>query len=278
MTGFYSKDFILESAFGQYYFSSIAVYVIAVIGAIFTTLYSVKILYLTFLTNPNGPKIYYNNAHEGDFFLTFPLVVLALFSVFFGYLTKDIFLGLGTGLFLDNSIFIHPNHEILIETEFGVPVMFKLVPFGFTISFSGLAIILSEFLPESIISFKLSRLGYNIFGFFNQRFLIEYFYNKYITNSVLNLGGLISKFLDKGSIELIGPYGFEVGLISLSKSLTVLSTGLVTTYALYILIGFIIFVLVNFSMLYGLQDDCSSLSILLLMCAFFILNEDKSNN
>jgi len=59
MTGFYSKDFILESAYGQYHFSSINVYVIAVIGAIFTTLYSVKVLYLTFLTNPNGPVNYY---------------------------------------------------------------------------------------------------------------------------------------------------------------------------------------------------------------------------
>jgi len=37
------KDFILESAYGQYHFSSIDVYVIAVIGAIFTTLYSVKL-------------------------------------------------------------------------------------------------------------------------------------------------------------------------------------------------------------------------------------------
>jgi NADH-ubiquinone oxidoreductase chain 5 len=59
MTGFYSKDFILESAYGQYYFSSTAVYVIAVVGAIFTTLYSVKVLYLTFLTSPNGPRIFY---------------------------------------------------------------------------------------------------------------------------------------------------------------------------------------------------------------------------
>jgi NADH-ubiquinone oxidoreductase chain 5 len=59
MTGFYSKDFILESAYGQYYFSSTAVYIIAVVGAIFTTLYSVKVLYLTFLTSPNGPKIFY---------------------------------------------------------------------------------------------------------------------------------------------------------------------------------------------------------------------------
>ena len=40
MTGFYSKDFILESAYGQFYFSGTVVYFIATIGAMFTTLYS----------------------------------------------------------------------------------------------------------------------------------------------------------------------------------------------------------------------------------------------
>jgi NADH-ubiquinone oxidoreductase chain 5 len=120
MTGFYSKDFILESAYGQYSFSSITVYIIAVIGAIFTTLYSVKVLYLTFLTNPNGPLINYKHAHESDIFMSLPLVILAIFSIFFGFITKDIFIGLGSGFFLDNSIFIHPNSEIMINTEFGV--------------------------------------------------------------------------------------------------------------------------------------------------------------
>jgi NADH-ubiquinone oxidoreductase chain 5 len=61
MTGFYSKDFILESAYGQFYFSGTVVYFIATIGAMFTTLYSVKVLYLTFLTNPNGPIVNYRN-------------------------------------------------------------------------------------------------------------------------------------------------------------------------------------------------------------------------
>ncbi len=88
MTGFYSKDFILESAYGQYCFSSIAVYVIAVIGASFTTLYSVKVLYLTFLTNPNGPIMHYKHAHESDIFISLPLVILAVFSIFFGLLLK----------------------------------------------------------------------------------------------------------------------------------------------------------------------------------------------
>src|SRR5579871_5211578 len=44
MTGFYSKDFILESAYGQFYFSSTIVYCIATIAAFFTSLYSIKVL------------------------------------------------------------------------------------------------------------------------------------------------------------------------------------------------------------------------------------------
>lgn len=243
MTGFYSKDFILESAFGQYCFSSIAVYVIATIGAIFTTLYSVKVLYLTFLTAPLGPKHHYANAHEGDIFLSLPLVILALFSIFFGYITKDIFIGLGSSFFIDNSIFIHPSHEIMIDTEFAVPTIFKLLPLICTVTFSVLALIISEFLPASLIGFKFSRLGYNIFGFFNQRFLVEMFYNKYITNLVLYLGGQTTKVLDKGSIELIGPYGLETGLVKLSKNISSLSTSIVTTYALYILVGIITYLL-----------------------------------
>jgi NADH-ubiquinone oxidoreductase chain 5 len=59
MTGFYSKDFILESAYGQFSYSGVSVYIIATIGAVFTTLYSVKVLYLTFLANPNGSRAYY---------------------------------------------------------------------------------------------------------------------------------------------------------------------------------------------------------------------------
>jgi len=269
MTGFYSKDFILESAFGQYYFSSIAVYVIAVIGAIFTTLYSVKVLYLTFLTNPNGSKAYYKHAHEGDLFLSLPLVILAIFSIFFGYITKDIFIGLGSSFFIDNSIFIHPVHEIMLDTEFAVPVLFKLLPLIYTITFSILALIFSEFLPESLINFKFSRFGYNIFGFFNQRFLVEMLYNKYITNFILNLGGQTTKVLDKGSIELIGPFGLEIGLVKLSKNISYLSTGIVTTYALYILMSFVLYLLITYFTLFNFD------LILIIILAIFSLGVVK---
>jgi len=243
MTGFYSKDFILESAYGQFYFSSTVVYFIATIGAMFTTLYSVKVLYLTFLANPNGPIVNYKNAHEGDIFMSLPLIILAVFSIFFGYVAKDIFIGLGTSFFADNSLFIHPNHEIMLDTEFAVPTLFKLLPLIFTISLSIIFIITSEFLPKLLVHFKLSRLGYHIYSFFNQRFLVEMFYNRYITDLILKLGGQTTKVLDKGSIELIGPFGLEKALVSLSRNIASLDTGIITSYALYILVGLIFYIL-----------------------------------
>src|SRR5208282_884004 len=191
----------------------------------FTTLYSVKVLYLTFLTNPNGPLINYKNAHEGDIFMSLPLIILAIFSIFFGYITKDIFIGLGSGFFADNSLFIHPTHEIMLNTEFAVPTLFKLLPLFFTVSLSVLAIVLSEFLPKVLLSFKFSRLGYTIFGFFNQRSLIEMLYNKYITYIVLKLGRQNTKDIDKGSVELLGPFGLEKGLITLSINIASLEKG-----------------------------------------------------
>src|SRR5436305_4081472 len=166
MTGFYSKDFILESAYGQFYFSSTVVYFIATIGAMFTTLYSVKVLYLTFLTNPNGPLTNYKQAHEGNIFMSLPLIILAVFSIFFGYITKDIFIGLGSGFFADNGLFIHRLHEITLDTEFAVPTVFKLLHLFFTMILRIIPIIFTDFYPKLLIKFKLFTIVYNIFSFF----------------------------------------------------------------------------------------------------------------
>jgi len=272
MTGFYSKDFILESAYGQFYFSSIAVYFIAVIGAMFTTLYSVKVLYLTFITNPNGPLIHYKKAHEGDIFMSLPLIILAIFSIFFGYISKDIFIGLGTGFFIDNGLFIHPSHEIMLETEFAVPVLFKILPLLFTLLLTIVSIFYSEIFPRLLLSFKFSKLGYNIFGFFNQRFLIELFYNTYITDFILKLGGQTTKFLDKGSIEYIGPYGLELALLNVSKNISQLDSGVITSYALYILSGLIIYIL-----LFSIALPDKVMILLIFFGLFYILNSNLDN-
>ena len=269
MTGFYSKDFIIESAFGKYYISSIIVYYIAVIGAMFTTLYSVKVLYLTFLSNPNGPIVNYkqtNAAHEGDIYMSLPLIILAIFSIFFGYITRDIFIGLGSDFFSDNSLFIHPKHEIMLDTEFAVPTLYKLLPLFFTISLSILSILFTEFYPKSLMKFKLSSFGYNIFSFLNQRFLVEMYHNKYVSGVVLDMGAQATKIMDKGSVEKFGPFGLEKSVTNISSSINNLSTGVVTSYALYILVGLIFYI----SILYLTKDYDDSLLFIIII--FAIIN------
>ena len=271
MTGFYSKDIILESAYAQYSLSSIVVYFIATLAAMFTSLYSAKVLYLTFITNPNGSIADYNNAHEGDLFMNIPLFILAVFSIFFGYLTKDIFIGLGSSYFSDNSLFIHPSHEIMLNAEFAVPKSFKLLPLILTIFASVVYLILAEITPKSVLNFKFTRFAYNVFGFFNQRFFFEFFYNKYIVNVVFNLGGQSTKVLDRGSIELLGPYGLEKSLIKLSENFDSFNTGLVPEYGLYILIGLIFFLLLP-AYLFLLVDNIFILIIFGLLCNIYTYN------
>jgi hypothetical protein len=99
------------------------------------------------------------------------------------------------------------------------------------------------------------------------------FYNKYITNLVLNLGGHTTKVIDKGSVELIGPWGLEKALVSLSKDLSRLSTSMVTSYALYILIGFVFYIWVTYTIVYAY----SSLLVLLLIAVFATFSMERDN-
>jgi NADH-ubiquinone oxidoreductase chain 5 len=145
LSGYYSKDLIIESLYSQHTFVGMSVYIISILGAVLTTLYSAKIIYMTFISKPNGIYNDYKKVHEGNIFMNIPLIILAIFSTFFGYITKDIYVGLGSGVFSDNSIFIHPLHEILIDTEFSLwplfPSLEKVEP--------EIGEILQDFLPGS---------------------------------------------------------------------------------------------------------------------------------
>ena len=101
--------------------------------------------------------------------------------------------------------------------------------------------------------------------------LMYFLYNKYIVEFVLKLGGQTTKNIDKGSVEYLGPYGLEKGLLALSNSIGNLSTGVVTTYALYILIGLIFYI----SLIYFSYND-NNLLILVIFTLFALLNSNNN--
>ena len=86
LTGFYSKDLIIELAYAKYSFSGTFSYYLLSITAGLTAFYSFRLIMLTFLTTPNGSKIKYLNVHESSLIVIISLLTLSIFSIFFGYL------------------------------------------------------------------------------------------------------------------------------------------------------------------------------------------------
>ena len=125
LTGFYSKDLILELSYGQYSFSGTYAFILGTITAGITAFYSFRLISLVFLTVPNGPRTSYLSSHEANLLVIIPLFILSLFSILFGYIFSDLFLGVGSAFF-GNSLFIHPNNISIIEAEFSLPLLIKL--------------------------------------------------------------------------------------------------------------------------------------------------------
>jgi NADH-ubiquinone oxidoreductase chain 5 len=249
LTGFYSKDLIIELAFGQYSFPGMYAYILGSMTAGITAFYSFRLISLVFLTVPNGIKNIYLNSHESNIAVIIPLLFLALFSIFFGYIFSDLFVGVGSDFF-GNSIFINPNNISIIEAEFSLPLIIKLLPSILSALGAISAVFLYHVYPEFIINITDSNLGKKIYSFLNGKYYFDIIYNNYIISLGLIAGNTISKVLDRGVIELLGPYGLASALENTAKNITKLDTGVITTYSLYMTIGILSIVFLLFTPLF----------------------------
>lgn len=130
LTGYYSKEFILEIASSKFEFSGNFAYWLGTISVSFTTFYSYRLLFLTFLNKTNAYKRLISNAHEANLILGSPLVFLAVASIFIGYLSKDMIIGLGSP-FWGNSIFILSENLSFVEAEY-LPYHIRAIPLIFS--------------------------------------------------------------------------------------------------------------------------------------------------
>nr|YP_010137119.1 NADH dehydrogenase subunit 5 [Tylopilus plumbeoviolaceoides]QWM97158.1 NADH dehydrogenase subunit 5 [Tylopilus plumbeoviolaceoides] len=246
LTGFYSKDLIIELAYGQYSFSGLYAYLLGSLTAGLTAFYSFRLISLVFLTVPNGIKNVYLNSHESNFAVVIPLFILALFSIFFGFVFSDLFVGMGSDFFA-NSIFINPKNISIIEAEFSLPLIIKLLPTLLSILGASSAIFLYHVYPDFIVNFTDSALGKNLYTFLNGKYFFDVIYNYYFISAGLLTGNTISKVLDRGVIELVGPYGLASSLENTANNIAKLDTGVITTYSLYITIGILSLVFLVFA-------------------------------
>ena len=274
LTGFYSKDVILEIAYAKYNFLGVFAYWLGILSAAITSFYSFKLLYMTFLSSPNGFKTSIQSAHDSPFAMAFPLFLLSLGSIFLGYLTKDIFIGVGTP-FWNSAIFISPHNLNIIDAEF-IPIFIKWVPF--IVSFFGAttSVVLYHLFSENIFSLYFRfRFLRTVYTFFNKKWFLDRLQNEFIASVFLKIGYNITyKIIDKGVIELIGPTGFSKSTSNVSQQISYIQSGLINHYAFFIFIFLIFFVSFNFLLfVYGFFID-SQLYFLFLL-SFILSNVYK---
>nr|QMQ98366.1 Nad5 [Metschnikowia proteae] len=189
LTGYYSKDIVIESLYGTYTLSGYMMYFMATASATLTAIYSMRVLYLTFYNNPRSNKNTYGYMHESNWMMM-PMTMLALYSMFLGYYRDNVMFHLNMGL---------PQTNTFMETEFTMPTMFKYLPMMLGLSLSLSLIFMYEF------SYKMNKSP--IYNYFNQRIYFDQLLNNYIMRPVLNFGGTLNEFTDNGFLKVLGSTG-----------------------------------------------------------------------
>ena len=82
-----------------------------------------------------------------------------------------------------------------------------------------------------------------LYTFLNSKYFFDVIYNNYFIKGGFNLGYKISEEIDKGVIELVGPYGISNLLTETAKNIAKLDTGLIPSYIIYLISGFMFLIL-----------------------------------
>jgi NADH-ubiquinone oxidoreductase chain 5 len=163
LSGFYSKDLILELAYIKFKTHGLFAFTLGSVSAFLTAFYSSRLLYLTFGGKSNIFRYNTIKIHEGSTQLALPLLFLIFGSIFSGFYLKDMFVGFGS-VFFSNSIFILASNSTHFDIEF-IPLCVKLIPTFFGLS----GFILAFIFYSNETALPVNRLSTRVYTFFNSK-------------------------------------------------------------------------------------------------------------
>lgn len=235
LSGFYSKDILIELAWVHYTMPSTFAFWLATLSAFMTAFYSTRLLYFVFLVEPNLYKNVSVHVHETDQIMLTSFRPLILGSIFSGYFFKDLFVGMGSNFIMINNLEMNVlNYSYLSNNNFNIdtnsiyytyyeceflPSYIKLIP----VIFSFLGILIAFFLySNNNYLFNLAKLQItnNMFRqvhFFTlKKWYFDIIYNYFVATIIYELAYTLYESGDQGVIEWVGPQGLYT-LFNLTK-------------------------------------------------------------
>ena len=232
LSGFYSKEAIIEFAFlkgntlGMY-----AAYT-GIFTALLTSIYSWRLIFKTFHGNYNNSKVSIESMHESPLVMLLPLLVLAIGSIFAGILFKGLFIGhemsydfWGSSIkFLEPLSIKHPPTWFLFLTPalviISIPISFYL------------------FIINKRVVEELVRMNRPLYLFLKNKWYFDDLYDYIFVNPSKRIGHFLWKKIDGSIIDRFGPDGISQLIKNFSIRAVKFQSGFIYQYAFVILIGF----------------------------------------
>ena len=231
--GYYSKDIILESAWGAHSAVGWYSYTMGIIAALLTAFYSWRLIYMTFHGAPKADEKVMAHVHESPKVMTIPLMVLAVGSIFAGILAYDSFVGEGMKLFWAGAI-ASPAHGAL-EAAHHAPFVIKALPT--LIAVIGIAIATLAYVMMPALPGWFAARFRGLYRFLLNKWYFDELYDRLFVQPALALGRGFWKSGDGALIDGVGPDGIAAATRYLARRAGALQTGYVYHYAFAMLIG-----------------------------------------
>lgn len=246
LTGFYSKDFLLELTLTNFSNLNLFIYWLSCTAACCTAFYSFRLIFFVFFNKTQNYKKIIENVNENGVIINICLFLLIFCSIFVGFLFKDLIIGIGS-IFWTNILIINPYNNNIYNSEF-LETYYKLLPliislFGISICFLIYNIKINIYLCKIFLNSKNLRF---LYFFINKRWFFDLIYN-YIANYFYKISfNIFFIKIDRGFLELFGPLGLTRLLYNLSFIyVNFLQNGLFKYY----LKLYLIFLLILFNMI-----------------------------
>jgi|TARA_B100000405_G_scaffold138213_1_gene96711 NADH-quinone oxidoreductase subunit L len=238
LSGFYSKDLILEATFARDTGVGYYAFYIGIFVAGLTAFYSWRLIFMTFHGECRAPKSVQDKIHESPLVMTLPLIFLAIGALFAGKLGYEFFGGESMNAFWGTALLVLKENTT-IEAAAGVPLWVVLLPtimFIFGTSLAFYFYLLKPDLPK-MLSSKFS----GIYQFLLNKWYFDELYDLLFVRSAFRFGHALWKKGDGAVIDGLGPDGISSMVRRLSGQAVRLQSGFLYHYAFAMMIGLIAF-------------------------------------
>ena len=239
MSGYYSKDGIIEAAFVSQTEGHLYAFYLLVFSALLTSFYSWRLIFLTFNGKSNISTEIFSKIHESPRVMLFPLVILSILTIFSGIYFADYFMSHDYQFLWQSSIYLSENNHV-IESIHYVPKWVKYSPLVMMILGLITASIFYLIYPN-IPKFLSTQFNF-LYRFLLNKWYFDEIYELIFVKNISKFGNFLSNFGDKRVIDGLGPDGISIRVMDIAKQISRIQTGYIYHYAFAMLIGLMIFI------------------------------------